>query len=102
MLLQELTDPTMRNSRQETPLDLAALYGRLQVNDNATYTFPEINYEPWVHILHAKEPVVECCVELVFLIVQNDLMGFLILLKHLACSSQLGGVCSCIFYRFPS
>ncbi|KAM3588107.1 uncharacterized protein V6R79_021457 [Siganus canaliculatus] len=31
VLLQELTDPTMRNSQQETPLDLAALYGRLQV-----------------------------------------------------------------------
>ncbi|XP_061662987.1 ankyrin repeat and sterile alpha motif domain-containing protein 1B isoform X2 [Syngnathoides biaculeatus] len=31
VLLQELTDPTMRNSRHETPLDLAALYGRLQV-----------------------------------------------------------------------
>ncbi|XP_030623945.1 ankyrin repeat and sterile alpha motif domain-containing protein 1B isoform X1 [Chanos chanos] len=31
VLLQELTDPTMRNSRGETPLDLAALYGRLQV-----------------------------------------------------------------------
>ncbi|KAM3859288.1 ankyrin repeat and sterile alpha motif domain-containing protein 1B isoform 1-T1 [Diretmus argenteus] len=31
VLLQELTDPTIRNSRQETPLDLAALYGRLQV-----------------------------------------------------------------------
>uniref|UniRef100_A0AAX7VRY4 Ankyrin repeat and sterile alpha motif domain containing 1B n=1 Tax=Astatotilapia calliptera TaxID=8154 RepID=A0AAX7VRY4_ASTCA len=31
VLLQELTDPTMRNSRQESPLDLAALYGRLQV-----------------------------------------------------------------------
>ncbi|KAJ8346304.1 hypothetical protein AAFF_G00220350, partial [Aldrovandia affinis] len=31
VLLQELTDPTMRNSRCETPLDLAALYGRLQV-----------------------------------------------------------------------
>uniref|UniRef100_A0A8C5N8N4 Ankyrin repeat and sterile alpha motif domain-containing protein 1B n=1 Tax=Gouania willdenowi TaxID=441366 RepID=A0A8C5N8N4_GOUWI len=31
VLLQELTDPTMRNSKQETPLDLAALYGRLQV-----------------------------------------------------------------------
>uniref|UniRef100_A0A8K9XDB3 Ankyrin repeat and sterile alpha motif domain-containing protein 1B n=1 Tax=Oncorhynchus mykiss TaxID=8022 RepID=A0A8K9XDB3_ONCMY len=31
ILLQELTDPTMRNSRDETPLDLAALYGRLQV-----------------------------------------------------------------------
>uniref|UniRef100_A0A8C8EI72 Ankyrin repeat and sterile alpha motif domain-containing protein 1B n=1 Tax=Oncorhynchus tshawytscha TaxID=74940 RepID=A0A8C8EI72_ONCTS len=28
---EELTDPTMRNSRDETPLDLAALYGRLQV-----------------------------------------------------------------------
>ena len=34
VLLQELTDPTMRNSRHETPLDLAALYGRLQVSDN--------------------------------------------------------------------
>lgn len=32
VLLQELTDPTMRNSQQETPLDLAALYGRLQVS----------------------------------------------------------------------
>uniref|UniRef100_A0A7N9AZ86 Ankyrin repeat and sterile alpha motif domain containing 1B n=1 Tax=Mastacembelus armatus TaxID=205130 RepID=A0A7N9AZ86_9TELE len=31
VLLQELTDPTMRNSQQETPLDLAALYGRLEV-----------------------------------------------------------------------
>ncbi|KAG7258673.1 hypothetical protein CRUP_002849 [Coryphaenoides rupestris] len=30
LLLQELTDPTMRNSRHETPLDLASLYGRLQ------------------------------------------------------------------------
>lgn len=38
VLLQELTDPTMRNSQQETPLDLAALYGRLQVSheDNAS------------------------------------------------------------------
>lgn len=31
MLLEELTDPTMRNNRFETPLDLAALYGRLEV-----------------------------------------------------------------------
>ncbi|XP_041113226.1 ankyrin repeat and sterile alpha motif domain-containing protein 1B-like isoform X1 [Polyodon spathula] len=31
VLLEELTDPTMRNNRSETPLDLAALYGRLQV-----------------------------------------------------------------------
>ncbi|MBN3321951.1 ANS1B protein, partial [Atractosteus spatula] len=31
VLLEELTDPTMRNSRSETPLDLAALYGRLPV-----------------------------------------------------------------------
>lgn len=34
VLLHELTDPTMRNSRQETPLDLAALYGRLEVSTN--------------------------------------------------------------------
>ncbi|KAG8451036.1 hypothetical protein GDO86_003351 [Hymenochirus boettgeri] len=31
VLLEELTDPTMRNKRLETPLDLAALYGRLEV-----------------------------------------------------------------------
>lgn len=31
MLLEELTDPTMRNNKFETPLDLAALYGRLEV-----------------------------------------------------------------------
>ncbi|XP_062871039.1 ankyrin repeat and SAM domain-containing protein 1A [Trichomycterus rosablanca] len=31
VLLEELTDPTMRNTRFETPLDLAALYGRLEV-----------------------------------------------------------------------
>ncbi|KAF5901663.1 ankyrin repeat and sterile alpha motif domain-containing protein 1B isoform X2 [Clarias magur] len=31
VLLQELTDSSMRNRRGETPLDLAALYGRLQV-----------------------------------------------------------------------
>uniref|UniRef100_A0A8C9VUU0 Ankyrin repeat and sterile alpha motif domain containing 1A n=1 Tax=Scleropages formosus TaxID=113540 RepID=A0A8C9VUU0_SCLFO len=31
LLLEELTDPTMRNSKLETPLDLAALYGRLEV-----------------------------------------------------------------------
>ncbi|XP_066561724.1 ankyrin repeat and sterile alpha motif domain-containing protein 1B isoform X3 [Amia ocellicauda] len=31
VLLEELTDPTMRNNKSETPLDLAALYGRLQV-----------------------------------------------------------------------
>ncbi|XP_072553519.1 ankyrin repeat and SAM domain-containing protein 1A [Salminus brasiliensis] len=31
LLLEELTDPTMRNNRFETPLDLAALYGRLEV-----------------------------------------------------------------------
>lgn len=30
-LLEELTDPTMRNNKFETPLDLAALYGRLEV-----------------------------------------------------------------------
>ncbi|XP_063309129.1 ankyrin repeat and SAM domain-containing protein 1A isoform X3 [Pelobates fuscus] len=31
VLLEELTDPTMRNQKMETPLDLAALYGRLEV-----------------------------------------------------------------------
>ncbi|KAM4699062.1 ankyrin repeat and SAM domain-containing protein 1A isoform 1-T1 [Discoglossus pictus] len=31
VLLEELTDPTMRNHKLETPLDLAALYGRLEV-----------------------------------------------------------------------
>lgn len=31
ILLEELTDPTMRNNKFETPLDLAALYGRLEV-----------------------------------------------------------------------
>ncbi|XP_072327654.1 ankyrin repeat and sterile alpha motif domain-containing protein 1B isoform X9 [Scyliorhinus torazame] len=31
LLLEELTDPTIRNNKLETPLDLAALYGRLQV-----------------------------------------------------------------------
>nr|XP_023672624.1 ankyrin repeat and sterile alpha motif domain-containing protein 1B isoform X5 [Paramormyrops kingsleyae] len=31
VLLEELTDPTMRNNHSETALDLAALYGRLQV-----------------------------------------------------------------------
>uniref|UniRef100_A0A3B5M1J5 Ankyrin repeat and sterile alpha motif domain containing 1A n=1 Tax=Xiphophorus couchianus TaxID=32473 RepID=A0A3B5M1J5_9TELE len=31
LLLDELTDPTMRNYKFETPLDLAALYGRLEV-----------------------------------------------------------------------
>ncbi|XP_053562817.1 ankyrin repeat and SAM domain-containing protein 1A isoform X2 [Bombina bombina] len=31
VLLEELTDPTMRNNKLETPLDLAALYGRLEV-----------------------------------------------------------------------
>ena len=41
VLLQELTDPTMRNSQQETPLDLAALYGRLQVSSKDTYRFYE-------------------------------------------------------------
>ncbi|XP_078275986.1 ankyrin repeat and sterile alpha motif domain-containing protein 1B isoform X4 [Rhinoraja longicauda] len=30
VLLEELTDPTIRNNKFETPLDLAALYGRLQ------------------------------------------------------------------------
>lgn len=41
MLLQELTDPTMRNSQQETPLDLAALYGRLQVSEKDLPVFME-------------------------------------------------------------
>ncbi|XP_029429885.1 ankyrin repeat and SAM domain-containing protein 1A isoform X4 [Rhinatrema bivittatum] len=31
VLLEELTDPTMRNNKFETPLDLATLYGRLEV-----------------------------------------------------------------------
>uniref|UniRef100_A0A8C5XLW5 Ankyrin repeat and sterile alpha motif domain-containing protein 1B n=1 Tax=Microcebus murinus TaxID=30608 RepID=A0A8C5XLW5_MICMU len=31
VLLEELTDPTNRNSKLKTPLDLAALYGRLRV-----------------------------------------------------------------------
>lgn len=31
ILLEELADPTMRNNQFETPLDLAALYGRLEV-----------------------------------------------------------------------
>ncbi|XP_026217938.1 ankyrin repeat and sterile alpha motif domain-containing protein 1B isoform X2 [Anabas testudineus] len=42
VLLQELTDPTMRNSRQETPLDLAALYGRLQVVCMLVSTHPNL------------------------------------------------------------
>lgn len=43
VLLQELTDPTMRNSQQETPLDLAALYGRLQVSERDMHQFTEDN-----------------------------------------------------------
>ncbi|XP_028811215.1 ankyrin repeat and sterile alpha motif domain-containing protein 1B isoform X2 [Denticeps clupeoides] len=42
VLLQELTDPTMRNSRGETPLDLAALYGRLQVVRMLVTTHPNL------------------------------------------------------------
>lgn len=45
VLLQELTDPTMRNSQQETPLDLAALYGRLQVSEKDMHHFYENNHE---------------------------------------------------------
>uniref|UniRef100_A0A8B9JEB7 Ankyrin repeat and sterile alpha motif domain containing 1B n=1 Tax=Astyanax mexicanus TaxID=7994 RepID=A0A8B9JEB7_ASTMX len=42
VLLQELTDPSMRNSRGETPLDLAALYGRLQVVRMLLSTHPNL------------------------------------------------------------
>ncbi|XP_063643068.1 ankyrin repeat and sterile alpha motif domain-containing protein 1B isoform X6 [Pan troglodytes] len=36
VLLEELTDPTIRNSKLETPLDLAALYGRLRVTEKGS------------------------------------------------------------------
>ncbi|XP_049330247.1 ankyrin repeat and sterile alpha motif domain-containing protein 1B isoform X3 [Astyanax mexicanus] len=42
VLLQELTDPSMRNSHGETPLDLAALYGRLQVVRMLLSTHPNL------------------------------------------------------------
>lgn len=55
VLLQELTDPTMRNSRQETPLDLAALYGRLQVGTSLLF---RVEKPPapfcWVHHTRAE------------------------------------------------
>ncbi|CAN0260629.1 unnamed protein product [Lampetra planeri] len=42
LLLEELTDPTMRNARFETPLDLAALYGRLDVVTLLTRSHPNL------------------------------------------------------------
>nr|XP_032826430.1 ankyrin repeat and SAM domain-containing protein 1A isoform X1 [Petromyzon marinus] len=42
LLLEELTDPTMRNTRFETPLDLAALYGRLDVVTLLTRSHPNL------------------------------------------------------------
>ncbi|XP_043569575.1 ankyrin repeat and sterile alpha motif domain-containing protein 1B isoform X13 [Chiloscyllium plagiosum] len=42
VLLEELTDPTIRNNKFETPLDLAALYGRLQVVKMLTNAHPNL------------------------------------------------------------
>ncbi|XP_039209967.1 ankyrin repeat and sterile alpha motif domain-containing protein 1B isoform X5 [Crotalus tigris] len=42
ILLEELTDPTIRNNKLETPLDLAALYGRLQVVKMIINAYPNL------------------------------------------------------------
>ncbi|XP_074867465.1 ankyrin repeat and sterile alpha motif domain-containing protein 1B isoform X6 [Carettochelys insculpta] len=42
VLLEELTDPTIRNNKLETPLDLAALYGRLQVVKMIINAYPNL------------------------------------------------------------
>nr|XP_060633243.1 ankyrin repeat and sterile alpha motif domain-containing protein 1B isoform X6 [Anolis sagrei ordinatus] len=42
VLLDELTDPTIRNSKLETPLDLAALYGRLRVVKMIINAYPNL------------------------------------------------------------
>ncbi|XP_053107576.1 ankyrin repeat and sterile alpha motif domain-containing protein 1B isoform X12 [Hemicordylus capensis] len=42
VLLEELTDPTIRNSKLETPLDLAALYGRLRVVKMIINAYPNL------------------------------------------------------------
>ncbi|XP_048691433.2 ankyrin repeat and sterile alpha motif domain-containing protein 1B isoform X2 [Caretta caretta] len=42
VLLEELTDPTIRNNKLETPLDLAALYGRLQVVKMIISAYPNL------------------------------------------------------------
>ncbi|XP_048356472.1 ankyrin repeat and sterile alpha motif domain-containing protein 1B isoform X9 [Sphaerodactylus townsendi] len=42
VLLDELTDPTIRNNKLETPLDLAALYGRLRVVKMIINAYPNL------------------------------------------------------------
>ncbi|XP_042323892.1 ankyrin repeat and sterile alpha motif domain-containing protein 1B isoform X7 [Sceloporus undulatus] len=42
VLLEELTDPTIRNNKLETPLDLAALYGRLRVVKMIINAYPNL------------------------------------------------------------
>ncbi|XP_062471436.1 ankyrin repeat and sterile alpha motif domain-containing protein 1B-like isoform X2 [Pezoporus occidentalis] len=42
VLLEELTDPTIRNNKLETPLDLAALYGRLRVVKMIIKAYPNL------------------------------------------------------------
>uniref|UniRef100_A0A670XTH4 Uncharacterized protein n=1 Tax=Pseudonaja textilis TaxID=8673 RepID=A0A670XTH4_PSETE len=42
ILLEELTDPTIRNNKLETPLDLAALYGRLRVVKMIIKAYPNL------------------------------------------------------------
>ncbi|XP_032077248.1 ankyrin repeat and sterile alpha motif domain-containing protein 1B isoform X1 [Thamnophis elegans] len=42
LLLEELTDPTIRNNKLETPLDLAALYGRLRVVKMIINAYPNL------------------------------------------------------------
>uniref|UniRef100_A0A6J0UEC5 Ankyrin repeat and sterile alpha motif domain-containing protein 1B isoform X4 n=1 Tax=Pogona vitticeps TaxID=103695 RepID=A0A6J0UEC5_9SAUR len=42
VLLEELSDPTIRNNKLETPLDLAALYGRLRVVKMIINAYPNL------------------------------------------------------------
>lgn len=42
VLLDELADPTIRNNKLETPLDLAALYGRLRVVKMIINAYPNL------------------------------------------------------------
>uniref|UniRef100_A0A8C3QGP7 ANK_REP_REGION domain-containing protein n=1 Tax=Cyanoderma ruficeps TaxID=181631 RepID=A0A8C3QGP7_9PASS len=55
VLLEELTDPTIRNNKLETPLDLAALYGRLRVFITLLYLC--IYYIIQLYLLQLKQCV---------------------------------------------
>lgn len=105
VLLEELTDPTIRNSKLETPLDLAALYGRLRVVKMIISAHPNLmscntrkhtplhlaarnGHKAVVQVLLEAGMDVSCQVSLLFTYASKALLSFEIQMLKVICRKK--------------